>query len=95
MHFWLSLQLLNTLYHVNAIYIKLVVSSIQKVCSLHRIVLLMNVDFIPGFGLAVQLRSPIREALNNAILVLQEQGTLSALKNKWWMEKRGGGSCLP
>lgn len=46
-----------------------------------------------GFGLAVQQGSSIREALNYAILKLQEQGVLSQLKNKWWKEQRGGGNC--
>lgn len=27
------------------------------------------------------------------ILSLQEKGKLTALKNKWWKEKRGGGAC--
>jgi len=46
-----------------------------------------------GFGLAVQQGSSIRETLNHAILVLQQQGTLQELKNKWWLAKRGGGAC--
>lgn len=37
--------------------------------------------------------SPFRTPISSAILKLQEEGTLHALKTKWWKEKRGGGSC--
>lgn len=37
--------------------------------------------------------SPYRSALSEAVLRLQEQGVLTSLKRKWWMEKRGGGAC--
>lgn len=37
--------------------------------------------------------SPYRSALSEAVLKLQEQGKLTAMKNKWWKEKRGGGAC--
>ena len=43
--------------------------------------------------MAVQQGSPIREALNSAILELQERGLLHALKTKWWSMKNGGGVC--
>lgn len=34
-----------------------------------------------------------RNVLSANILSLQEKGKLTALKNKWWKEKRGGGAC--
>lgn len=37
--------------------------------------------------------SPYRHYLSEAVLRLQEQGKLTALKIKWWKEKRGGGAC--
>lgn len=37
--------------------------------------------------------SPYRHFLSEAVLRLQEQGKLTALKIKWWKEKRGGGAC--
>lgn len=38
------------------------------------------------------LDSPYRTPISGAILTLQEKGTLSELKTKWWQE-RGGGRC--
>jgi hypothetical protein len=32
--------------------------------------------------------------LSQAILKLQESGTLHLLKEKWWKQKKGGGQCL-
>lgn len=37
--------------------------------------------------------SPYRNTLSTAVLKLQEQGKLQAMKIKWWKEKRGGGAC--
>lgn len=37
--------------------------------------------------------SPYRTAISGAVLKLQEEGKLHLLKQKWWKEKRGGGSC--
>lgn len=37
--------------------------------------------------------SEYRNTLSAAVLKLQEQGKLHAMKNKWWKEKRGGGTC--
>lgn len=39
------------------------------------------------------LDSPYRTAISGAVLKLQEEGKLHLLKQKWWKEKRGGGSC--
>lgn len=45
-----------------------------------------------GYGIALIRNSPYRTPISGAILTLQEKGTLSELKTKWW-EKRGGGKC--
>lgn len=39
------------------------------------------------------LDASYRNILSANILSLQEKGKITALKNKWWKEKRGGGSC--
>lgn len=39
------------------------------------------------------LDSPYRGALSEAVLLMQESGEISAMKIKWWKEKRGGGAC--
>lgn len=46
-----------------------------------------------GYGIALIKDSPYRSDLSAAILHLQENGTLQALKTKWWKQKRGGGQC--
>lgn len=33
------------------------------------------------------------DELSEAIIKLQESGKLAELKNRWWKEKYGGGSC--
>ncbi|KAK2579609.1 hypothetical protein KPH14_010900 [Odynerus spinipes] len=45
-----------------------------------------------GYGIALPRNSPYRTPISGAILTLQEKGTLSELKKKWWQE-RGGGKC--
>lgn len=37
--------------------------------------------------------SEYRQALNLALLNLQESGVLREMKHKWWKEKHGGGAC--
>ncbi|KRT86242.1 hypothetical protein AMK59_1339, partial [Oryctes borbonicus] len=37
--------------------------------------------------------SPYRTAINEAILRLQESGTLRILKERWWKQMHGGGQC--
>lgn len=59
-------------------------------CDLHQIGDLLDSK---GYGLAVHQGSPLRESLSYAILRLQEDGTLSQLKDKWWHERNGGGAC--
>ncbi|XP_025832120.1 glutamate receptor ionotropic, kainate 2-like [Agrilus planipennis] len=46
-----------------------------------------------GYGIAMPVNAPYRSAINKAILKLQEDGTLSDLKTKWWKEMYGGGAC--
>lgn len=41
----------------------------------------------------VNTDASFRNVLSANILSLQEKGKLTALKNKWWKEKRGGGAC--
>lgn len=62
----------------------------SRYCDLHQIGGLIASK---GYGLAVQQGSALRESFNYAILQLQEDGTLSELKNKWWNERNGGGAC--
>lgn len=46
-----------------------------------------------GYGIAMRKDSKYRNILSAAVLKLQETGKLTALKIKWWKEKRGGGNC--
>lgn len=46
-----------------------------------------------GYGIAMKKDSKYRNILSAAVLKLQETGKLTALKIKWWKEKRGGGNC--
>lgn len=39
------------------------------------------------------LDSPYRTAISGAVLKMQEDGRLHMLKEKWWKEMHGGGSC--
>lgn len=40
------------------------------------------------------LDAPYRNALSQAVVKLQESGTIARLKIKWWKEDRGGGRCV-
>ncbi|XP_050512896.1 glutamate receptor 1 [Diabrotica virgifera virgifera] len=40
-----------------------------------------------GFGIATPLGSPLRDAVNLAVLSLKEDGELTKLKNKWWYDR--------
>ncbi|KAL1517035.1 hypothetical protein ABEB36_000854 [Hypothenemus hampei] len=40
-----------------------------------------------GFGVATPLGSPLRDAINLAVLSLKEDGELTKLKNKWWYDR--------
>jgi len=46
-----------------------------------------------GYGIGLPLNSPYRKPMSNAILKLQEDGSLENLRKKWWFQKRGGGQC--
>ncbi|GBP47226.1 Glutamate receptor ionotropic, kainate 3 [Eumeta japonica] len=46
-----------------------------------------------GYGIAMKKNSTCRQELNLALLNLQENGDLREMKNKWWNERHGGGSC--
>ncbi|XP_053947504.1 glutamate receptor ionotropic, kainate 2 isoform X2 [Anastrepha ludens] len=39
-----------------------------------------------GYGIAMRKNWPYRDKFNNALLQLQEQGSLEKMKNKWWNE---------
>jgi len=46
-----------------------------------------------GYGIGLPPNSPYRTPITNAILQLQEGGSLHLLKEKWWKRMRGGGQC--
>ncbi|XP_050732987.1 glutamate receptor ionotropic, kainate 2-like isoform X2 [Eriocheir sinensis] len=46
-----------------------------------------------SYGIALRNRSTYKSKLDEAILALQENGTLHILKEKWFKQKRGGGRC--
>jgi len=46
-----------------------------------------------GYGVGLPPNSPYRTPMTNAILQLQEGGTLHVLKEKWWKRMHGGGQC--
>ncbi|XP_052792191.1 glutamate receptor 2-like [Mya arenaria] len=45
-----------------------------------------------GFGIATAKNSPLSEAMNLAVLMLMEEGTLPKMKMKWWKDKGGCGT---
>lgn len=67
---------------------------VERNCNLTQIGGLLDSK---GYGLATskksRLRRPYRTLLSEAILHLQETGMLHILKNRWWKERRGGGTC--
>lgn len=65
--------------------------NVQKNCNLTQVGSLLDSK---GYGIALPAQSPYRTLINQAILKLQEDGTLSKLKTRWWVEKNGGeGKC--
>ncbi|CAH2085118.1 unnamed protein product [Euphydryas editha] len=48
-----------------------------------------------GYGIAMKKNSEYRQALNLALLNLQETGVLREMKYRWWKEMHGGGACQP
>lgn len=45
------------------------------------------------FAFAVQKGSPLRDELSQALMTLQENGTLRELKRKWWTDRRRTAVC--
>lgn len=48
-----------------------------------------------GYGIAMKKNSTYRQAMNLALLSLQEAGVLREMQLSWWNEKHGGGACKP
>lgn len=67
---------------------------VERYCNLTQIGGLLDQK---GYGIAIAKNSTrkrdYRTKLSEAILSLQESGTLEVLKTRWWKEKRGGGAC--
>ncbi|CAB3386125.1 Hypothetical predicted protein [Cloeon dipterum] len=63
---------------------------VERNCDLQQVGGLLDSK---GYGVAMPLNSPYRTAISGAVLKLQEEGKLYALKNKWWKEMHGGGAC--
>lgn len=67
---------------------------VERNCNLTQIGGLLDSK---GYGLATskktRLKRPYRTLLSEGILHLQETGMLHILKNRWWKERRGGGTC--
>ncbi|XP_018784604.1 PREDICTED: glutamate receptor ionotropic, kainate 2 isoform X4 [Bactrocera latifrons] len=61
----------------------------MRMCNLSKI---GNALDEKGYGIAMRKNWPYRDKFNNALLQLQEQGTLEKMKNKWWNEV-GAGIC--
>ena len=65
---------------------------LERECDLYQVGGLLDSK---GYGIATPSESPYRSLISDAILQLQESGTLHTLKNRWWSEKKGGGVCGP
>jgi hypothetical protein len=52
----------------------------------------LNLD-TKSYGIAVPEGSALRPLVSSAVIRLKEEGTIAALKRKWWQEERGGGAC--
>ncbi|XP_045122120.1 LOW QUALITY PROTEIN: glutamate receptor ionotropic, kainate 2-like [Portunus trituberculatus] len=63
---------------------------IERNCDLTQIGGLLDSK---SYGIALRNRSTYKGKLDEAILTLQENGTLHILKEKWFKQKRGGGKC--
>ncbi|KAK3919445.1 Glutamate receptor ionotropic, kainate 2 [Frankliniella fusca] len=46
-----------------------------------------------GYGIAMPRNSPYRAVISGAVLKLQESGKLVQLKELWWKQMDGGGTC--
>ncbi|XP_043234741.1 glutamate receptor ionotropic, kainate 2-like [Amphibalanus amphitrite] len=63
---------------------------LERNCELQQVGGLLDTK---SYGIALPPGSPYTSSISNAILILQENGTLHALKTKWWKERKGGGMC--
>jgi len=63
---------------------------VDRRCDLKQVGGLLNSK---SYGIGLPKNSPYYESINNAVLQLQEDGTLTKLKRKWWYQKHGGGAC--
>lgn len=64
--------------------------TVERICNVTQIGGLLDNK---GYGIATRKNSPIRHDLSRGILKLQEMGTLHILYERWWKQRRGGGSC--
>lgn len=62
---------------------------VQRICDIYQVGTWLDNK---GYGIATPTDSPYRTPISNAIVVLQDQGQLYELKNKWWIAD-GGGLC--
>lgn len=65
---------------------------LERECELYQVGSLLD---LKSYGIATVAESPYRSMITDAILHLQEGGVLHTLKNRWWSEKYGGGTCGP
>ncbi|XP_017890631.2 glutamate receptor ionotropic, kainate 2-like [Ceratina calcarata] len=63
---------------------------VERYCNVTQIGGLLDAK---GYGIAMKKHSSYRHAFNAAVLKLQQSGQITELKNKWWKQKRGGGTC--
>ncbi|KAK6631710.1 hypothetical protein RUM43_013774 [Polyplax serrata] len=63
---------------------------VERNCELQQIGDLLDSK---GYGIAMPVNSPYRTAISGAVLKMQEDGRLHMMKEKWWKEMYGGGSC--
>lgn len=64
--------------------------AVERECNLTQIGGLLDSK---SYGIATRKGSPIRQALSEGILKLQEKGVLRVLYERWWKQKRDGGRC--
>ncbi|XP_055907858.1 glutamate receptor ionotropic, kainate 2-like [Eupeodes corollae] len=62
--------------------------NVARICNLTQIGKLLDEK---SYGIAMRKNWPYRDKINDALLELQESGSLSRMKNKWWNEVGTGG----
>lgn len=62
-------------------------------CAVNRVLVSPCAATASALTLSPVPDSEYRQALNLALLNLQEAGVLREMKNTWWNEKHGGGAC--